>query len=211
VAVAARLGLARLAGALKPVACFMALIFLLHLLMTDGTPLISLAPLPLQITREGILQGGFVTWQFASLVIAAAILTLTTSPSDLVGGIERLLRPFRRLGVPVGEIAMMVSLALRFLPMMHGEYRRLRMAQMARGADFTTGGIVLRSRAVAALAVPLLLSALRCADELALAMEARGYHRGARSSLREFRLTRRDRLAFLLLAVFALFNFGLGG
>ena len=104
--------------ALKPVAVFMAMIFSVHFLFTEGEPLVSLAPLPMRITREGILRGIYVTWQFAGLVLAAAILTRTTPPSDLVGGIERLLRPFSRVGVPSQDIAVMISMALRFMPML---------------------------------------------------------------------------------------------
>ncbi|MBA4423835.1 MAG: hypothetical protein C0390_12190, partial [Syntrophus sp. (in: bacteria)] len=166
-------------------------------------------PLPFRITREGLVQGAYVTWQFACLVIVAAILTMTTLPSDLVGGIERLLRPLARVGIPSQDIAVMISMALRFMPMLLEEYERLRMAQMARGADFTTGSFVLRIRAVALFAVPLLLCAFRRADELALAMEARGYRRGPRTTLHELKLSGRDFAAFAVMAVFVLMNYGL--
>jgi len=192
---------------LKPVAVFMAMIFSVHLLFTEGEPLVSLAPLPMRITREGILRGIYVTWQFAGLVLAAAVLTRTTSPSDLVGGIERLLRPFSRVGVPSQDIAVMIAMALRFMPMLMEEYDRLRTAQMARGADFTTGSLLLRGRAIAALAVPLLLSSFRRADELAVAMEARGYRRGPRTTLRELRFSGTDLRAFAAMALFVLVNF----
>ena len=196
----------RTATALRPVAFFLALIFVMHAFLTEGTPLLSLAPLPAALTREGLAQGAYVTWQFASLVIAAAVLTMTTLPSDLVGGIERLLRPLARVGIPSQDIAVMISMALRFIPMLLEEYERLRMAQMARGSDFSVGRITLRIQAFAALAVPLLLSAFRRADELALAMEARGYRRGPRTSLRELKLAGLDFTAFAVMAVFALLN-----
>jgi energy-coupling factor transporter transmembrane protein EcfT len=202
----ARLSLARTAAALRPVAFFMALIFTMHAFLTEGAPLLSLAPLPAALTREGLVQGAYVTWQFASLVIAAAVLTMTTLPSDLVGGIERLLRPLARVGVPSQDIAVMISMALRFIPMLLEEYDRLRMAQMARGADFTVGSIALRIRAVASLTVPLLLSAFRRADELALAMEARGYRRGPSTSLHELKLARTDFAALAIMTAFALLN-----
>jgi energy-coupling factor transporter transmembrane protein EcfT len=206
---AARLTPSRIAGAVRPVALFMALIFLMHLFLTDGMPLLSLSPLPFRITREGLVQGAYVTWQFAGLVITAAVLTMTTLSTDLVVGIERLLRPLSRVGIPSQEIAVMIAMALRFVPILSEEYERIRMAQMARGADFTTGGLTLRTRAVAALAVPLLLSAFRRADELALAMESRGYHRGPRTSLCELKLTKTDVAAFAVMAAFVLMNFGL--
>jgi energy-coupling factor transporter transmembrane protein EcfT len=201
---AARVTLVQTAEALRPVMLFMALIFLVHLLFTEGRPLLSLAPLPVRITPEGLVRGAYVTWQFAGLVLGAAVLTLTTPPSDLVGGIERLLRPLSRIGIPSQDLAVMIAMALRFMPMLLEEYDRLRMAQMARGADFTTGGIALRTRAVTALAVPLLLSAFRRADELAVAMEARGYRRGPRTTLRELTLSGRDLGAFAVMAAFIL-------
>ncbi|MCX5820422.1 MAG: energy-coupling factor transporter transmembrane component T [Deltaproteobacteria bacterium] len=196
-------------GALRPVAVFMAMIFLVHLLFTEGRPILSLTPLPVRITQEGLVRGVYVTWQFAGLVLGAAVLTRSTPPSDLVGGIERLLRPLSRIGIPSQDLAVMIAMALRFMPMLLEEYDRLRMAQMARGADFTTGSLALRTRAVAALAVPLLLSSFRRADELAGAMEARGYRRGPRTTLRELALSRRDLGAFAVMAAFFLANFAL--
>jgi len=204
VAGAARMTPAQTAGALRPVAVFIAMIFLVHLFFTEGQPLLSLAPLPVQVTREGLLRGIYVTWQFAGLILAAAVLTLTTSPSELVGGIERLLRPLSRIGIPAQDLAVMIAMALRFMPMLLEEYDRLRMAQMARGADFTTGSLALRTRAVAALAVPLLLSAFRRADELAVAMEARGYRRGPRTTLRELVFSGHDLGAFAVIGILML-------
>jgi biotin transport system permease protein len=205
----ARLNLAQTAAALKPVAFFMALIFLMHLFWSEGTPILTIPLLSVAITREGLAQGAYVIWQFAGLVIGAAILTMTTLPSDLVGGIERLLRPLSRVGIPSQDIAVMIAMALRFMPMILEEYDRIRMAQMARGADLATGSVALRIRAVATLAVPLLVSALRRADELALAMEARGYRRGPRTTLCELKLSRPDFAALAIMAAFVLMNFGL--
>jgi energy-coupling factor transporter transmembrane protein EcfT len=205
----ARMKPAQALGALRPVAVFMAMIFLVHLFFTEGRTILSLAPLPVRITQEGLVRGVYVTWQFAGLVLGAAVLTMTTPPSDLVGGIERLLRPLSRVGIPSQDLAVMIAMALRFMPMLLEEYDRLRMAQMARGADFTTGNLALRTRAVAALAVPLLLSAFRRADELAVAMEARGYRRGPRTTLRELLFSRCDLGAFAVMASFFLVNFAL--
>jgi energy-coupling factor transporter transmembrane protein EcfT len=105
--------------------------------------------------------------------------------------------------------AMKIAMALRFMPMLLEEYDRLRVAQMARGADFSTGGVTLRVRAMALLTVPLLLSAFRRADELVMAMEARGYRRGPRTTLRDLKMTGTDFAAFAVMAVFVLLNFGL--
>jgi energy-coupling factor transporter transmembrane protein EcfT len=200
---------AQAVAALRPVAVFMAMIFLVHLLFTEGQAILPLDPLPIRITREGLVQGIYVTWQFSCLVLAAAVLTRSTCPSDLVGGIERLLRPLSRIGIPSQDLAMMIAMALRFMPMLLEEYDRLRMAQMARGADFTTGSLALRTRAVASLAVPLLLSAFRRADELAVAMDARGYRRGPRTTLRELAFSRCDLGAFTAMTAFFLANFAL--
>jgi energy-coupling factor transporter transmembrane protein EcfT len=205
----ARLTLAQTAAALRPVVFFMVVIFFMHLFTTEGETLFAFSPFLITITREGLAQGAQVTWQFAGLVIGAAVLTMTTLPSDLVGGIERLLRPLSRVGIPSQEIAVMIAMALRFMPMLLEEYDRLRMAQMARGADFSTGDITLRMRAVALLTVPLLLSAFRRADELVTAMEARGYRRGPRTTLRELRMTGTDVAAFAVMAAFVFLNLGL--
>ena len=197
-------------GALRPVAVFMAMIFLVHLLFTEGRSILSLAPLPVRITQEGLVRGIYVTWQFSLLVLGAAVLTRSTAPSDLVSGIERLLRPFSRVGIPSQDLAVMIAMALRFMPMLLEEYDRLRMAQMARGADFTTGSLALRTRAVTVFTVPLLLSTFRRADELAVAMEARGYRRGPRTTLCELALSRRDLGAGAVMAAFFLADFALG-
>ncbi|MHB8770437.1 MAG: energy-coupling factor transporter transmembrane component T family protein [Syntrophales bacterium] len=205
----ARLSLAETAAALRPVALFMAVIFLMHLLTTGGEPLFAFPGLPIAATHEGFAKGAYVTWQFAGLVIGGALLTLTTSPSELMGGIERLLRPFSRVGIPSQEIAVMIAMALRFMPMLLEEYDRLRVAQMARGADFSTGGITIRMRALRLLVVPLLLAAFRRADELTTAMEARGYRRGPRTMLRELSMGKADLAACTLMAVFILLNLGM--
>jgi energy-coupling factor transport system permease protein len=129
------------------------------------------------------------------LVLQAALVTATTAPLDLVAGMERLLRPFRRIGVPAHELALMTGLALRFIPVLAEEAQRIAAAQAARGADLQSPGRA-RLRALVALVVPLLLSVFRRADQLALAMEARGY-RGeeGRSRWRQSRFGRADLVA----------------
>lgn len=189
----------RLVQALRPVAPVLVLLFLMHALFGDGEPLLPLLP---AVTGEGLRQGGLVAWQFASLVAAGAILTMTTSPSGLVSGIERLLRPLRFLRISSHDIAVMVSVALRFVPVLFEELERMKEAQAARGADFGSGGPVRRLRRTAALVIPLVLSAFRRADELALAMEGRGYHRGPRTYLRELKFTRADYAALLAVTAF---------
>ena len=199
---AARLEFARLLRAVRPLAWFAGLFFLLHLFFTDGTALWSLPPLHIRITREGLFQGAMVVWQFAALVLCGAILSMTTRPSELIGGLEKLLTPFKYLGLPTREIAMMTAMALRFVPTMRDEFNRIRTAQAARGADLEAGGLLRRAKIAVSMSVPLLISAFRRADELAEAMEARGYHRGPRSALRELRLDGRDFAAMGFMMIF---------
>lgn len=188
-------------NSLKPLAVFVAILFLLHALFGEGTVLFSFAPFPAQITYEGLYQGAFVAWQIICLVLIAAVLTMTTPPSELISGIEHLLRPLKRVGVPSHDVAVMISMALRFMPTLLEEFDRIRMAQMARGADMKTGAFSEKAKWAKALAIPLMLSAFRRADELCDAMEARGYQRGHRTTLRELRIQERDiaALAFVVL------------
>jgi biotin transport system permease protein len=197
-----RLKLRHILNAFKPVAVFVSLLFFLHVFFTDGNVLLAFPSLPVKITYEGLYQGAFVAWQIACLVLAAAILTMTTPPSDLISGIENLLRPFRRIGVPSHDVAVMISMALRFMPTLLEEFDRIRMAQMARGADVKSGAIPEKIRWAKTLAIPLMFSAFRRADELADAMEARGYQRGYRTTLRELRMTSLDSAAMALLMLF---------
>ena len=189
----------RLILALKPVFPVLVLLFLMHALFSEGEPLLAFLP---AVTYEGLYRGGLVVWQFTALVTAGAILTMTTSSSELVSGIERLLRPLQFLRISSHDIATMVSVALRFVPALLEEVERMKEAQVARGADFGSGSPVRRLRKTASLVIPLILSTFRRADELALAMEGRGYHRGPRTYLRELKFTRADYAALLAVTVF---------
>jgi len=187
--------------ALRPLAVFLLILFSLHVFLTSGTPLLNIPP-GISITREGLQLGILTTWRFAALVTGASILTLTTTPSELVSGLERLLRPFNRIGLPSHDIAVMISLALRFVPTLLDELGRLRKAQLARGAEFSKGSITGRVKASSSLVIPLALGSVRRAEELARAMEARGYERGPRTYLRELRLTPADYAAFAVVIIF---------
>ncbi|MFO7785425.1 MAG: energy-coupling factor transporter transmembrane component T family protein [Thermodesulfobacteriota bacterium] len=204
----------RLLSALRPARIFLALLFVLHLLFTEGAPIPPFEGLPVTATMEGLLKGLLVSWQFAVLLCTGALLTMTTSPGELVSGLERILRPLRIIGIRSHDIALMVSLALRFVPTLIEEMDRIREAQAARGASFR-GGLAHRSRCAASMLMPVALGAFRRGDELAAAIEARGYCGGPRAGLRELRLTGRDytaaALALLVLGVIAggdLFLFG---
>jgi biotin transport system permease protein len=187
--------------ALRPVTFFLGLLFLLHLIFTKGTPVPPFPDWPVTVTYEGLYTGALITWRFALLVMSAAILTMTTSPSELIMGIERLLRPFQRFGIPSHDVAVMISLALRFVPTLLDEIDRLKEAQTARGAHFNNRNLVKRTRAFISLVIPLVMSTMRRADDLALAMEGRGYRRGPRTYLKELSMSRADYLALVLVTL----------
>ena len=187
--------------ALKPVAPFLLLLFGLHLLFTDGTPIPPFPAWRVTVTFQGLISGLVVTWQFALLVLGASFLTMTTSPTELVSGLERLLRPLNFIGVSSHEVAIMVSVALRFVPTILAEIRTIREAQTARGAVFNTGSLSKRGRQIVSLLIPLLTHSLRRADELATAMEARGYSGGPRTYMRELRLCPKDYTALAIVII----------
>ena len=153
----------------------------------------------LKITKEGIRQAVFMGTRLVLLISITSILTLTTTPIALTDGIERLLKPFQRIGVPAHELAMMMSIALRFIPTLVEETDKIMKAQAARGASFDTGNLIEKVRALVPLLVPLFLSAFQRADELAIAMEARCYHGGTnRTRLKALQYTRKDLAAGIL-------------
>ena len=185
----------QLLKSLRPMMFFLGILFLLHLFFTNGK---ALPPFPLwhvTITYEGAYLGVLISWRFGLLLTAASFLTLTTSPSELVSGIERMLRPLNVFRLPSHDIAIMISIALRFLPTFLKEIERIREAQMARGANFKTGSLHRRIRAVRALVMPLIFNMIHRADDLAVAMEARGYRRGPRTTMKELTLSRNDYMA----------------
>jgi energy-coupling factor transporter transmembrane protein EcfT len=188
--------------AIKPLTFFAGLLFLLHLFFTDGTALLELPWLHLKITDEGLFRGAFAAWQFVALVLSGAILTMTTPPSEMISSFEKLLRPFKYIGIPTQDIAVMVSMALRFVPTLLEEFDRIRLAQTARGADVKTGALAQRVKTAASMTLPLMMSAMRRADELADAMESRGYHSGPRTTLRVLRFSGLDYAALSGLALF---------
>jgi len=184
---------------LRPMAFFLGLLFLLHLFFTEGE---AIPPFPLwhvSITYEGLSQGVVISWRFGLLLLAASLLTMTTAPSELVSGLERILRPLKIIRLPSHDVAIMISIALRFLPTFLQELERIKEAQMARGANFKTGTLLQKTRAFRALVMPLIFNTLRRADELATAMEGRAYRRGPRTYMRELRMTRIDYLALLVM------------
>lgn len=150
----------------------------------------------LTVTREGLAMGFKMSMRLVLLLVISSILTFTTSPIVLTDGIEALLKPFKKLGVPAHELAMMMTIALRFIPTLLEETDRIMKAQTSRGADFSSGNIVKRAKNMLPILVPLFISAFRRADELAVAMEARCYRGGeGRTRMHELCYQSRDSMA----------------
>lgn len=185
---------------LRPLLVIIILTFIINALMTKGTILYSIGPL--NVTKEGLHQALFMALRLILLVIGTSILTLSTSPIALTDGIEHLLNPFKRIGVPAHELAMMMTIALRFIPTLLEETDKIMKAQMARGADFESGNIINRAKSLVPLLVPLFISAFRRADDLAMAMEARCYRGGMnRTRMKELKMKKKDIVALGITAV----------
>ncbi len=181
---------------LRPVFLLLAIAVALQVLFGEagGHPVFHRGPFV--ITRENLVLGAFYGYRLMLLVVATTLMTFTTSPVELTDGLERLLRPFRRVGVPAHELAMMMTIALRFIPTLLEETEKIMKAQMARGAEFSQGNLARRARALVPLLVPLFVSAFRRADALALAMEARCYRGGDhRTRMIELQIRLRDYVA----------------
>ena len=191
-AASTKIGLKYMIKGLKPIFLIIALTFFLNLfLMKDGETLVKLGFI--HITTGGLRTALFMAVRLILLVLSSQILTLTTSPIALTDGLESLLRPLSKFGFPAHEISMMMSIALRFIPTLMEETGKIKRAQMARGADFESGNLIARAKAMIPLLVPLFVSAFRRADELAMAMEARCYRGGAgRTKMKQLKYGWRD-------------------
>ncbi len=176
---------------LKPLLIIIVLTLSLHIFMTEGRVLWQWGFIA--ITEEGLVRGGMMGTRLILLVLGTSILTLTTSPIHLTDGIESLLKPGKPIGIPAHELAMMMTIALRFIPTLLEETEKIMKAQMARGADFESGNLLQRAKNLIPLLVPLFINAFRRADDLAIAMEARGYRGGeGRTKFRELSFTSFD-------------------
>ena len=172
-----------------------------NLFLTPGQPLVSIWRLT--ITREGLETAVKMAIRLSFLIIGSSVMTLTTTPNNLTDGMESLMKPLRRLHVPVHEIAMMMSIALRFIPILLEETDKIMKAQMARGADFDSGNLIQKAKSLVPLLVPLFISAFRRASDLAMAMEARCYRGGeGRTKMKPLIYKRRDAIAFAVLFVY---------
>ena len=170
-----------------------------NLFLTPGTPIFKIGFL--QMTWEGLKFAAFMAVRLIFLVLGSTILTLTTTPNQLTDGLEKSLGFMGKIGVPVHEVSMMMSIALRFIPILIEETDKIMKAQMARGADFESGNLIQRAKAMVPLLVPLFISAFRRATDLAMAMEARCYRGGeGRTKMKPLRYEKRDRITYLVYA-----------
>ncbi len=176
---------------LKPIIFLILFTVFIQLFMTKGIPIFSFGPIVLTI--EGVYAAIFIFLRLVLLVFVSSLLTLTTSPMGLTNGLEYLLRPFKYIGLPSSEIAMMMTIALRFVPTILEETDRLIKAQTARGVNFEKGGLFKRLQQLIPILVPLFIAAFRRADDLAIAMEARCFQVGKkRTHLKELHMTYLD-------------------
>ena len=180
-----------------------------NLFLTPGEVLVSFWKL--KITKEGIFLASFMALRLILLIMGSSVMTLTTTPNQLTDGLEKLLGPLKHLRVPVHEIAMMMSIALRFIPILMEETDKIMKAQIARGADFESGNLIKKAKSLVPLLVPLFISAFRRANDLAMAMEARCYRGGEhRTKMKPLIYRKRDWCAYgavlVYLAVIVVFG-----
>ena len=186
---------------LKPVLIIIAFTLIVNIFMVRGEVLWQFGVL--HITREGLRTAAFVGIRLVLLIIGSSMLTLTTRPIGLTDGIEALLSPFRKIGLPAHELAMMMTIALRFIPTLLEETDKIIKAQQARGADFESGNILRRAKALIPIRVPLFISAFRIAQDLAMAMEARCYGGDVkRTRMNAMVFARRDLIASIIFCAF---------
>ncbi|CEN30922.1 ABC transporter cobalt-specific permease [[Clostridium] sordellii] len=182
---------------LKPLKWIIIFTFIINIFFIPGDPIWSFGFI--KITEQGVSQAIFMGLRLIFLVVGTSLLTLTTSPIELTDGIERLLKPLRKIGFPIHELAMMMTIALRFIPTLLDETDKIMKAQMSRGADFESKNIINRAKNLVPLLIPLFISAFRRADELAMAMEARCYRGGYnRTKMKEVIMTKADYIAYAI-------------
>lgn len=198
---ASRIRLYFLLNGLKPILFLIIFTFFMHLFFNrEGALLVDWKVI--KIYEEGVRQGIFISLRFLVLVLITSILTLTTSPISITDGMEDLLGPFKRFKLPVHELALMMSISLRFIPTLMDETDKILKAQLARGSDISSGTIKERVNAVIPLLVPLFISAFKRAEDLAIAMEVRGYRGGeGRTRYRQLKWDLRDTIAMIVLVI----------
>lgn len=194
---------------LQPILCMLIFTAMLNLFWTPGTTLLDLGVI--HITVEGVRRAVFLALRLILLILGSSIMTLTTTPDQLTDALESLLAPLKRLRLPVHEVAMMMSIALRFIPILIEETNKIMKAQMARGADFESGNVLRRLKSMIPILVPLFASSIRRATELANAMDARCYHGGdGRTKMKPLQYHSGDRRAYLVIGIYLVLIFCLG-
>lgn len=195
VVLASKLPVKMVVKGVRPLKWILLITFVINLLFTPGEVIWTWKFL--KVTDKGLHQAIFMAIRLVLLVTGTGLLTLTTSPIELTDGIEKLLNPLKKIGVPAHELAMMMTIALRFIPTLIDETDKIMKAQMARGADFESGNLLNRAKNLVPLLVPLFINAFRRAEELATAMEARCYRGGVgRTKLNELAITTEDIVLF---------------
>ncbi len=190
---------------LRPLIIIICFTGILNMFMTPGEPLFSIWKIT--ATREGLSLAVFMILRIVFLIMGTSLLTYTTSPILLTDGIEKLLNPFRKIGVPAHELAMMMTIALRFIPTLIEETDKIMKAQSSRGADFESGNLIKRAKSFIPLLVPLFINAFKRAEELAMAMECRCYHGGEnRTRMRQLKTTNID---YISVGIFVLVTAGI--
>lgn len=186
---------------MKAIAILLLITVVLNAFMIDGEPLLTVWKLT--ITKEGAKTAAYMAFRLSFLIMGSSIMTLTTTPNQLTDGLESVLKPLKVIKVPVHEIAMMMSIALRFIPILVEETDKIMKAQLARGADFENGNIFKRAKSLVPILVPLFISAFRRANDLAMAMEARCYRGGdGRTKMKPLRYHKRDYITYVILCLY---------
>ena len=186
---------------LKGIIVLLIIAGLFNLFLTPGQTMVSFWIF--KITDVGLKNATVMTIRMIYLIVGTSLMTLTTTPNQLTDGLEKSLGFLKKIGVPVHEIAMMMSIALRFIPILIEETDKIMKAQMARGADFESGGLIKKAKAMVPLLVPLFVSAFRRANDLALAMEARCYNGGdGRTKMKPLKYTSLDQRAYIVIFMF---------
>lgn len=186
---------------MKAIAFLLLITVLFNLFLTPGEAVFTLWKF--SITKEGIKTAALLAVRLCFLIIGSSVMTLTTTPNQLTDGMEKMMSPLKKINVPVHEIAMMMSIALRFIPILSEETDKIMKAQLARGADFETGNLIKRVKAMVPILVPLFISAFRRANDLAMAMEARCYRGGEhRTKMKPLKYARIDYIAYCIVVIY---------
>lgn len=186
---------------MKSIVFLLSITVIFNLFLTPGEPIIRLWKLT--VTQEGVRLAVLLSIRLGFLIIGSSVMTLTTTPNQLTDGLEKMLKPLNKVKVPVHEIAMMMSIALRFIPILMEETDKIMKAQLARCADFESGNLVKKAKSLVPLLVPLFISAFRRANDLAMAMEARCYRGGEhRTKMNPLHYERRDYIAWIVVVCY---------